>query len=162
MESVPEGESEGAGPGEIDDRRHVPDRRGWSRRKMLKAGRTFWPNGDSSGCLVHNLSETGAQLEFQGPAPNFFDLVVDGDPRRRSCSVVWRKERRVGVTFNEESQAASRVAVHNIAEYKRYSEACRLLADRAALSDREILLEMSVAWISVIRHLQSKRRRAGV
>jgi hypothetical protein len=162
MESVPEGESEGTGPGEIDDRRHVPDRRGWSRRKMLKAGRTFWPNGDSSGCLVHNLSETGAQLEFQGPAPNFFDLVVDGDPRRRSCSVVWRKERRVGVTFNEESQAASRVAVQNIAEYKRYSEACRLLADRAALSDREILLEMSVAWISVIRHLQSKRRRAGV
>jgi hypothetical protein len=76
--------------------------------------------------------------------------------------VVWRRERRVGVIFNEESQTASSVPVQNITEYKRYSEACRLLADRAALSDREMLLEMSVAWISVIRQLQGKRRRAGV
>src|SRR5579864_4632966 len=85
--------------GEIDDRRTTPDRRLASRRKILKFGKTFWPNGDSSECLVYNLSETGAQLEVRSPVPNVFDLLVEGDPWRRSCSVVWRKANRAGVKF---------------------------------------------------------------
>jgi hypothetical protein len=46
----------------IDDRRSNPDRRANSdrrrspRKKVLKGGRTAWQNGDSTECVVHNLS----------------------------------------------------------------------------------------------------------
>jgi hypothetical protein len=84
---------------EIDDRRQNSDRRGLPRRKIIKGGRTFWPNGDSSECIVYNLSASGAHLEIRGPAPNVFDLEIDGDRSRRSCVVVWRKAKRIGVKF---------------------------------------------------------------
>src|SRR5271163_2925716 len=97
------GDAESVQLGEIDDRRRQPDRRGSLRRKILKRGLTYWPNGDSSECTVYNLSETGAQLELRGLAPNLFDLVVEGDRWRRRCSVVWRKANRVGVQFQDQS-----------------------------------------------------------
>ena len=59
--------------GEVGDRRQTPDRRSSTRRKILKGGRTYWLNGDSSECTVLNVSETGAHLELRGPAPNVFD-----------------------------------------------------------------------------------------
>ena len=144
--------------GEIDDRRQLPDRRSSQRRKTFKAGRTFWPNGDSSECSVHNLSETGAQLVLRGPAPNSFDLVVEGDPWRRSCSVIWRRANRVGVKFEERSQLASPTgnSIQQIAECRRFAEVCRTLARGAVPADRNTLLEMADAWIALIRPLQKK------
>jgi hypothetical protein len=132
-------------PGEINDRRKKPDRRLSSRKKILKSGRTFWPNGDSSECLVYNLSETGAQLEIRGPVPNILELLVEGDPWRRSCSVVWRKANRTGVKFQGQSQlmASPRNHKNQISECRRFAEVCHILSGRAVPSDRELLLEMA-------------------
>jgi hypothetical protein len=144
--------------GEIDDRRKTSDRRASSRRKLLKGGRTFWPNGDSSECIVYNLSDTGAQLELRGPAPKLFDLVIDGDPSRRACSVVWRKANRIGVKFRDLSQSRSstKSSTMQLRGFRRYAEECRRLADRVKSSDREILLEMAEAWIRASRRLNRK------
>jgi hypothetical protein len=145
---------------EIDDRRKVPDRRLASRRKILKSAKTFWPNGDSSECLVYNLSETGAQLEIRGPVPNVFDLLVEGDPWRRSCSVVWRRANRAGVRFQEQSQllAARKSSAKQISDCGRFSEMCQSMAERVNLPDRERLLEMAAAWLTIMRQLQRKGR----
>jgi hypothetical protein len=143
--------------GEIDDRRKNLERRSSSRRKILKRGLTFWPNGDSSECTVYNLSEAGAQLEVRGLAPNLFDLVVEGDRWRRKCSVVWRKANRVGVKFQEQSPSML-PGIKQLADFKRYIEECQTMANRAAPSDRELLLEMAEAWATVIRRLQRQSR----
>ena len=144
--------------GEIDDRRQNRDRRGSVRRKTLKGGRTFWPNGDASECLVYNLSETGACLVLGGPAPKTFDLVVEGDLLRRPCCVVWRRVDRVGVKFQQLSHMASSAGnpKKRVAGFSRYAEECQLLATRASRSDRKTLLEMAEAWIKVTRRLKAK------
>jgi hypothetical protein len=143
---------------EMDDRRRVPDRRRASRRKILKAGQTLWPNGDSSECLVCNLSETGAQLDIRGPIPNIFDLVIDGDPRRRSCSVIWRNANRAGVKFQEQTQLvpSPKSLVGQVSECKRFAEMCFAMSERAVPSDRQLFLEMANAWLIVVRYLQRK------
>jgi hypothetical protein len=146
--------------GEIDDRRQRPDRRLSSRRKILKFGKTFWPNGDSSECLVYNLSDTGAQLEISSPVPNVFDLLVDGDPWRRTCSVVWRKANRAGVKFQEQSQllASRKSLAAHLSDCRHFAETCRSMAEGANRADRERLLEMAAAWLTVMRQLQRRGR----
>jgi hypothetical protein len=144
--------------GEIDDRRQNPDRRRSSRRKTLRRGLTFWPNGDSSECIVYNLSETGAQLVLRGPVPNSFDLAVEGDQWRRSCAVVWRKANRIGVKFQEQARVTklTKSPTQQIADFGRYAVECQMLASRAALADRELLLKMAEAWTTVVRRLRRK------
>jgi hypothetical protein len=139
---------------EIDERRLTPNRRGSSRRKTLKSGRTFWSNGDSSECIVYNLSDTGARLDARSPVPNEFDLVVDGEPWRRSCVVIWRKENRIGVKFHAPSRLDPTIAKYSPARFMQFVEECRTLAQRADPSHRELLLEMADAWVVVVRRLR--------
>jgi len=143
---------------EIDDRRRNPERRGSSRRRTLKVGRTFWPNGDSFECNVYNISDNGAQLELQGPLPKLFDLIIDGEPSRRACAVVWRKANRVGVKFQGQYQPrpSATTPARPLRGFRYYVEECRRLADRADPSDRQILLQMAEAWIAAIRRLKQK------
>jgi hypothetical protein len=143
---------------EIEDRRQNPDRRRSPRRKILRRGLMFWPNGDSSECIVYNLSETGAQLEVHGPAPNSFDLAVEGEQWCRSCAVVWRKANRVGVEFQEQARVTklTKSRTQQTADFKRYALECQMWARRAAPSDRELLLEMAAAWTTVVRRLRRK------
>jgi hypothetical protein len=140
--------------GEIEDQRLTLDRRASSRRKILKSGRTFWPNGDSSECTVYNLSDTGARLDTHNPVPNVFDLAVDGDPWRRSCVVIWRKENRIGVKFHAPSRLDPTIAKYSPARFMQFVEECRTLAQRADPSHRELLLEMADAWAVVVRRLR--------
>lgn len=145
---------------EVSDRRKRADRRRLPRRKTWKNGRTLWPNGDSSECIVRNLSETGANLELRGPIPNRFDLLVEGDQWRRSCSVVWRNENRAGVKFDEPLplRSTEKKPFRSISGFRYYASACHELAERAAPADRALLVEMAQAWISVIRRLQRTAR----
>ena len=138
-----------------DDRRPTPDRRDLSRKKILKSGRTFWSNGDLSECIVYNLSDTGARLDARNPVPNVFDLVVDGDPWRRSCVVIWRKENRIGVKFHAPSRLDPTIAKYSPARFMQFAEECRALAQRADPSHRELLLEMADAWVVVVRRPRS-------
>jgi hypothetical protein len=145
-------------PGELDDRRRLSDRRGAPRRKILRGARTVWQNGDSTECIIHNLSETGAHLELRGPVPNTFDLLIDCDQSRRSCCVMWRKANRVGVKF-QESPHFLRGPVElrkMISAYREHAEECRTLAKRAEPLDRETLLKMAGTWEMLARRPQKK------
>jgi PilZ domain len=72
-----------------------------TRHRVLKGARIHF-GGGSIDCTVRNISETGAALEVTSPLgiPTEFTLVSDGD--HRPCRVVWRKERRIGITFDKE------------------------------------------------------------
>jgi hypothetical protein len=158
MDSLRDQPGPDADANDIDDRRTTPDRRRGSRRKVLKVGRAFWPNADSSECLVHNVSEEGAQLQLRGVVPNVFDLLIEGDSWLRTCSVVWRKANRVGVRFQEERRLVPRREglKNQLDEYRRFAEECRKMAERAISSDRELPLAMAAAWPIVIRRLRRK------
>ena len=71
-----------------------------TRHRVLKAG-TIEFGGGAIDCTVRNVSDTGAALDVASPLgiPAQFTLVTDG--HRRPCHVVWRKEKRIGVTFDE-------------------------------------------------------------
>jgi hypothetical protein len=130
-----------------DRRIAVVDRRDAQRKKLLKGGRTFWPNGDSTECIVHNLSETGALLGISGPVPKIFDLVIDFDQSRHSCSIVWRKANRIGVKFLEPHLVrAPNSANGRAGAFRQFAYECRILAGRVESSDRERLIKMARAW----------------
>ena len=70
------------------------------RRRSFKAGTIGFGEGQI-GCIVRNLSETGAGLEVSTPLfiPEQFTLFVPSDDFKRLCGVVWRRGNRIGVAF---------------------------------------------------------------
>jgi hypothetical protein len=72
-----------------------------SRRRVLKAGSIEFA-GDAIHCTIRNISETGAALDVLSPLyiPDRVTLVVQTEQLKRACRVVWRKEKRIGVTFD--------------------------------------------------------------
>jgi hypothetical protein len=71
------------------------------RRRVLKAGSIEY-GGDPIDCTVRNISDTGAAVEVVTPLyiPDRFTLSVPSIPLKRSCHVVWRAGRRMGVGFD--------------------------------------------------------------
>ena len=54
------------------------------------------------GCIVRDISETGARLALLGgeSLPEQFDLVLSPNGAvNRLCHVIWRSDREVGVKF---------------------------------------------------------------
>jgi hypothetical protein len=70
------------------------------RRRVLKAGLIEFA-GDAIACTIRNISETGAALDVMSPLyiPDRVTLVMQTEQITRACRVIWRKERRIGVTF---------------------------------------------------------------
>ena len=70
------------------------------RQRVLKRG-TIEFGGGAIDCTVRNISTTGAALEVTSPIgiPVRFTLVMEGN--RLPCRIVWRKERRIGIAFEE-------------------------------------------------------------
>lgn len=88
-----------------------------NRKKIRRAMRyTAWIGiGEGSprrGCMVSDISETGARLAIENPQelPKTFNLLLSGRGGiYRRCRVVWRSESQVGVQFEKiESRFASR------------------------------------------------------
>jgi hypothetical protein len=76
------------------------DARKTPRRKVLDTGLIRF--GDLSvPCVIRNLSDTGAALDAapQSIVPDQFTLVVVRKTKIYSCTVVWRKGTRIGVSF---------------------------------------------------------------
>jgi hypothetical protein len=71
------------------------------RRRVLKAGSISF-GGGTFDCTVRNISDTGAALEVVTPLfiPDKFTLIVPSDGISRLCRVMWRRERRIGVSFD--------------------------------------------------------------
>jgi hypothetical protein len=78
----------------------MDDRRDKARHRVLKAG-TIEFGGGAIDCTVRNFSDTGAALDVSSPVgiPEHFTLSIKADGAHLSCTVVWRKERRIGVRF---------------------------------------------------------------
>ena len=72
------------------------------RHRVLKAG-TIEFSGDALPCTVRNLSATGAALEINTPLwfPDRFVLVIASEGLRKACHIVWRREKRIGIAFDE-------------------------------------------------------------
>ena len=75
-----------------------------NRRRIFKAGSITF-GGSGIDCLVRNISDTGAALEVENQIgiPPRFDLVIATDHFARGCRVIWRKEKRIGIVFNSDS-----------------------------------------------------------
>lgn len=58
--------------------------------------------GDKIACILRDISATGAAIEILDlvRAPTEFTLIVPEDGLKLRCRVVWRKEYRIGVTFD--------------------------------------------------------------
>ncbi|TYO61350.1 PilZ domain-containing protein [Bradyrhizobium hipponense] len=78
----------------------MDERRNKSRYRVLKAG-TIEFGGGAIDCTVRNFSDTGAALDVTSPVgiPEHFTLVMQADGTHLACTVVWRKEKRIGVRF---------------------------------------------------------------
>ncbi|WP_339028890.1 PilZ domain-containing protein [Bradyrhizobium symbiodeficiens] len=78
----------------------MDDRRDKARHRVLKAG-TIEFGGGAIDCTVRNFSDTGAALDVTSPVgiPERFTLFIPADGTHLACTVVWRKEKRIGVRF---------------------------------------------------------------
>lgn len=73
------------------------------RHRVLKAA-TIEFGGGVIDCTIRNLSDAGAALDVASPVgiPDRFALILPADGRRLPCHVVWRKEKRIGVAFDQD------------------------------------------------------------
>ena len=78
----------------LDNQRAAP------RQRVLKSGIIEF-NGGAIDCVVRNISDTGAALDVASPLgiPSEFNLLLSGTRTHQRCRVVWRQEKRIGVTF---------------------------------------------------------------
>ena len=76
------------------------DRRTTRRRRVLKSATIQFDSGACS-CAVRNLSDAGAALDVPTSfgIPHEFQLIMETDRSTRQCRVIWRQERRIGVSF---------------------------------------------------------------
>jgi hypothetical protein len=78
----------------------IEERRKAGRASVLATGLIRF--GDTSMCcVIRNISSVGAALDIGSRAiPDQFTLIVPGD-KIYSCTVVWWKERHIGVAFSQ-------------------------------------------------------------
>ena len=72
------------------------------RHRTYKAARIGFGGGRAViNCVVRNLSDTGACLGVESPIgiPDRFNLVFDSGEASRTCQLIWRKDKKIGVKF---------------------------------------------------------------
>jgi hypothetical protein len=71
-----------------------------ARHRVLKGARIRF-GGGAIDCTIRNISATGPALDVTSPLgiPTEFTLV--SDDIQRPCRVVWRTEKRIGITFEK-------------------------------------------------------------
>lgn len=91
-----------------DNNADFENRRGSRRIRTLKKGTIVLAGGVSVfDCTVRNISETGALLHVPSLAiPSHFELRMDSTMPRHECTVRWRAESAIGVSFDDIQQAA--------------------------------------------------------
>lgn len=63
--------------------------------------------GSVIGCVVRNISPEGAAIDVENPAfvPAQFRLVMAKDSSTHECTVIWIKQKRIGVSFVASAEA---------------------------------------------------------
>ncbi|MGB8603918.1 PilZ domain-containing protein [Bradyrhizobium sp.] len=76
------------------------ERRAAQRKRVFKAGSIEF-DGAGVDCTIRNISALGAGIEVTNPVgiPHEVTLRILTQHVRQHCYVVWRKEKRLGVTF---------------------------------------------------------------
>jgi hypothetical protein len=79
------------------------NRRSARRMRTLKKATIILSGGYSVyDCVIRNLSETGAMLQVAPLGiPNHFELVLDAAVPRHVCTVRWRTDCAMGVSFDD-------------------------------------------------------------
>jgi hypothetical protein len=57
--------------------------------------------GSVMRCVIRNISQEGAAIDVDNPAfvPARFRLVMASDSSIRDCTVIWIREKRIGLAF---------------------------------------------------------------
>jgi hypothetical protein len=78
----------------------MENKRTAARQRTFKGGSVSMPGGTVE-CVIRNLSDTGALLEFSASIalPDTFKLIIKPELITRDCQVAWRSEQRIGVQF---------------------------------------------------------------
>jgi hypothetical protein len=82
----------------------MTERRKAQRHKTYKAARIAFDDRRAViNCLVKNLSDAGACIAVESPVgiPDTFNLVFDSSEPVRSCHVIWRTAKQIGVEFQQ-------------------------------------------------------------
>lgn len=76
-------------------------RRSADRRKTLKQGQAVLSNSTLIDCVIRDMSDSGARLEFGGPTeiPPKFKLLFTSSKQAVPVEVTWRRGFSVGVRF---------------------------------------------------------------
>jgi hypothetical protein len=76
------------------------ERRSAPRKVVLMSG-AIEHAGGTTGCLIRNISISGAALEITDSkdVPERFNLFFKTDETRIPCRVAWREDERIGVAF---------------------------------------------------------------
>lgn len=81
----------------MDERRQFP------RVKIFKSAKVILANRSPVSCVVRDLSNHGAGLQFTSTAdlPAEFDLSFDTGLMLRKCRIAWQTRTYVGVSFQQ-------------------------------------------------------------
>ena len=79
----------------------MQERRKSPRTRVLKRAKMLLGKSSVIDCVVRNVTNSGAGLEFQNTnaLPESLDLTLDAGHSARPSRVVWRKLNRAGVKF---------------------------------------------------------------
>jgi len=71
------------------------------RHRVMKPAKVEF-GGYKRDCIIRDISTTGAALEVmdQASIPKYFKLIVPADNLKLPCTIVWRRDFRIGVTFD--------------------------------------------------------------
>jgi PilZ domain len=100
------------------------ERRESVRDKVIYGGvAKIEEHGSTSECVVRNISEKGANLEFRGHVPltkKDIGLTIARKGRSFLAKIIWWRDNFVGVAFSTDSQ--SKLPVSNLEARLRQSE----------------------------------------
>jgi len=79
----------------------MEERRKSSRRRTLKRGKVILTKWTVMDCVIRNLSERGARLEFGGPVdlPKAFQLQLIDTGATVPAELLWQRGLTAGVSF---------------------------------------------------------------
>ena len=77
------------------------ERRRFPRTTVYKGAKVILVGGSTVRCVVRNLSNHGARLQFASTAdiPAEFDITFDTGRTLRQCRVAWQTLTNLGVSF---------------------------------------------------------------
>jgi two-component system cell cycle response regulator len=79
----------------------MEERRRSLRRRTLLSGRVEFLDRSTFGCVIRNLSDTGAKVrcEQQIALPDVFTLVIEKRDEKHEVRAVWRSQDEIGLKF---------------------------------------------------------------